>query len=102
MTGGAAGRTRVRMSRKPKPPPFSLEAPETPAPAGLPLQLDPGVRLVLEGPEPAAVEAAAAELKARFGSRFAVLDRRVLAGGAGLRVTAGLRVQAADLLDLQG
>ena len=62
-----------------KPPPLTLSAPGQPAAPlpQLPLDGTQGVQLSLAGSDFAAVEAAAAELKARFGARFAVLDRRV-------------------------
>jgi hypothetical protein len=55
------------------------------------------VRLVLEGGDAAAVEAAAAALKARFGHRFAVTARR--RGKTGLRLTGSLQVSADEALD---
>ncbi len=72
-----------------------------------------GVRLSLRGADHAAVEAAADELKRRFGSRFAVSGRKV-AGGAStggdliisavvlVSVGTGIDVSAADLLDRLG
>jgi hypothetical protein len=91
------------MPRKPKPPQLALAAPPGPAapkpPPQLPLGGSRDVQLTLEGADFAAVEAAAVELKARFGIRFAVTGRRVVSRGAGLRITAGLRVRPDDALD---
>ncbi|WP_135466881.1 hypothetical protein [Crenalkalicoccus roseus] len=87
--------------RKP-PPPLELSPPRPKPPEAaprLPLGGGGGVQLVLEGTDLAAVEAAAAELKARFGARFAVTGRRSLAGGGGLRISACLLVRAGDALD---
>ena len=93
------------MTRRPKPPPFELSAPNPAAampPPQLPLDAALGVQVVLEGADFVAVEAAAAELKARFGSRFAVTDRRPIRHGTALRVTGGLRVDPAHALDAGG
>ena len=90
------------MPRKRPPPPFELAAP---APAGvtappqLPLGIAHGVQVVLEGTDFVAVEAAAAEMKARFGPRFAVTDRRPAHRGTVLRITGALAVSPADALD---
>lgn len=65
------------------------------------LDLGKGVRVLLEGDDPAAVEAAALEMKARLGSRFAVTDRRMVHKGATLRITAGLRIDPLDVLDVE-
>ena len=46
--------------------------------AQLPLGTARGVRVILEGSDLAAVEAAAVEMKVRFGARFAVTGRRLL------------------------
>lgn len=87
-----------------KPLPFTLSAP-APAPAAraatlmLPLDDARGVQLTFQGADLAAVEAAAAELTARFGGRFAITGRRLLGRGAGLRITASLMVRADDALD---
>lgn len=82
--------------RRPLLPVHNASAPEQPF-----LDLGQGVRVVLEGDDPAAVEAAASELKARLGSRFAVTDRRMVHKGATLRVTAGLRIDPLDVVDLE-
>lgn len=98
--------------RKPPPPlelspPPSLPAaperlPAAPSPAGgLPLGGATGVQLSLEGADIAAVEAAAAELKARFGPRFAVLGRRSIGNRTGLRISASLLVRPGDALDAE-
>jgi len=99
------GLQRRDMSRRPKPPPFSLTAPAatgTPPPPQLPLEAAQGVQVVLEGSDFVAVEAAAAELRARFGTRFFVTGRSTTRGGGGLRITGGLRVTPADALDAGG
>ncbi|MDO9708610.1 hypothetical protein [Paracraurococcus lichenis] len=86
--------------RRPSPPPLTLLPPEGAQPARaatLPLGGTRGVRLVLEAGDAAAVEAAAAALKARFGARFAVTGRR--RGKAGLRLTGSLQVSADEALD---
>ena len=57
------------------------------------------MRLVLEAADAAAVEAAAAALKARFGARFAVTARR--RGATGMRVTGSLQVSVDEALDAQ-
>ena len=79
--------------------------PAPPAPAAprpeLPLGDSRGVRLSLEGADSAAVEAAAAELKARFGARFAVTGRRAGGARAPLRISATLLVRADDSLDAE-
>jgi len=59
-------------------------------PSQLPLNAARGVRIILEGGDLAAVEAAAAEMKVRFGSRFAVAARRLSADRTALRISAGL------------
>ena len=85
--------------QKPQRPPLlpvhNASAPEQPI-----LDLGQGVRVLLEGNDPAAVEAAASELKARLGSRFAVTDRRLVHKGATLRITAGMRIDPLDVLDV--
>ncbi len=40
-------------------------------------------------------------MKARLGSRFAVTDRRMVNKGATLRITAGMRIDTLDVLDIQ-
>ena len=82
--------------RLPLPPALDTSAPEQPI-----LDLGQGVRVLLEGNDPAAVEAAASELKARLGSRFTVTDRRLIHKGATLRITAGLRIDSLDVLDVE-
>ena len=86
-----------------KPPPLTLSArgqPAAPLPQ-LPLDGTQGVQLSLAGSDFAAVEAAAAELKARFGARFAVLDRRVSGNRSGLRIAASLLVGPGNALDAE-
>lgn len=83
-----------RSHRRPPLPGRKATAPEQPI-----MDLGHGVRVLLEGDDPAAVEAAASELKARLGSRFAVTDRRLVHKGATLRITAGLRIDPLDVLD---
>lgn len=88
------------MPRRRTPPPLSLLSPEAAAPPAAPrlaLRAPPGVRVVLEAGDAAAVEGAAAALKARFGARFAVTGRR--RGKAGLRLTGSLQVTADEALD---
>ncbi|CAH2602034.1 conserved protein of unknown function [Rhodovastum atsumiense] len=60
-----------------------------------------GVSISLRGPDHAAVEAAANELKERFGKRFAVCRRSVapVSSGGGLTIRATLLVSAEDHLD---
>src|SRR5690349_11289751 len=85
--------------RRPSPPPLTLMPPEAAPPIAPRLALGGGggVRLVLEAGDAAAVEAAAAALKARFGTRFAVTARRRERDG--LRLTASLQVSADEALD---
>lgn len=85
-----------RPHRRPPLPVRNASAPEQPI-----LDLGQGVRILIEGDDPAAVEAAASELKARLGSRFAVTDRRLVHKGATLRITAGLRIDPLDVLDVE-
>ena len=68
------------------------DAGEKGPPAQLPLGAAGGVRVILEGSDLAAVEAAAAEMKVRFGSHFAVTGRRLGADRQVLRISAGLLV----------
>jgi hypothetical protein len=68
------------------------DAGEKGPPAQLPLGAAGGVRVILEGSDFAAVEAAAAEMKVRFGSRFSVTGRRLGADRQVLRISAGLLV----------
>lgn len=91
---------RQAMSRTPRPRHLHLSSPAE-AHARLPaLELDPGVRLVLEGSDQVAVEAAVAAVRACFGGRFAVTDRRFTARGEALQVSGSLRITPADALDL--
>jgi hypothetical protein len=93
------------MPRKSKLPLLTLAAPDATekpkTPAQLPLKTTRGVRLTLEGGDLAAVEAAAAELKARFGTRFAVTGRRVTAKRDALRISASLVVGLDNALDAE-
>ncbi|WP_419899145.1 hypothetical protein [Roseomonas sp. USHLN139] len=67
-----------------------------------------GVRITVNGADDVAVEAAAGELRARFGNRFAVVGRRRQRSRGAVEVEAMLLVSvtasedagAADLLDL--
>ncbi|TCZ54227.1 hypothetical protein [Roseicella aquatilis] len=72
------------------------------APAQLPLGLAGGVRVILEGSDLAAVEAAAAEMKVRFGARFAVTGRRMGPDRRALRISAGLVADAGTAMDAEG
>lgn len=72
------------------------------SPAMLPLGVAMGVRVTLEGSDLAAVEAAAAEMKVRFGSRFAVTGRRFDRSRKALRITAGLIANVDNALDAEG
>jgi hypothetical protein len=71
-------------------------------PAQLPLGEARGVRVVLEGSDLAAVEAAAAEMKTRFGARFAVLGRRMGPDRQTLRISAGLIANVDTAMDAEG
>jgi hypothetical protein len=71
-------------------------------PAQLPLGMAIGVRVTLEGSDFAAVEAAAAEMKARFGSRFVVTGRRCGPDRRALRITAGLIANVDIAMDAEG
>jgi hypothetical protein len=71
-------------------------------PAQLPLDVARGVRVTLEGSDLAAVEAAAAEMKVRFGLRFAVTGRRLGADRQTLRITAGLIANVDTAMDAEG
>ena len=59
-------------------------------PAQLPLGAAEGVRVILEGSDFAAVEAAVAAMKVRFSSRFAVTGRQLGADRQVLRISASL------------
>jgi hypothetical protein len=71
-------------------------------PTQLPFGVARGVRVTLEGSDLAAVEAAAAEMKVRFGSRFAVTGRRLGADRQMLRITAGLIANVDTAMDAEG
>jgi len=71
-------------------------------PARLPLDAARGVRVILAGSDPAAVEAAAAEMKVRFGSRFAVTGRGLGADRQALRISAGLIANVDTAVDAEG
>jgi hypothetical protein len=74
-----------------------------PEPAGqLPLGMTRVVRVSLEGTDFAAVEAAAAELKVRFGARFAVTGRRLTAARDALRISACMMANLDTVLDAEG
>jgi hypothetical protein len=82
----------------------TFPAPDTGArglPAQLPLGMAGGVRVILEGGDLAAVEAAAAEMKVRFGSRFAVTGRRLGPDRQTLRITAGLIADVDTAMDAE-
>ena len=87
--------------RKKKPPQLELTppAPSAAPHPRLPLGDAGGVQLTLEGADFAAVEAAVAELKARYGTRLAVTGRRTIHKRSVLRITATLLVRADDALD---
>jgi hypothetical protein len=87
------------MPRAPRRPPLDLSAPALPVSRLPDLPLDPGVRLLVEGGDQVAVEAAVAALRTAFAGRFAVMDRRLSGGGAVLRVTGSLRISPDDALD---
>ena len=71
-------------------------------PAQLPLGAARGVRVILEGSDLAAVEAAAVEMKVRFGSRFAVTGRRLGPDRQALRISAGLIANVDTAMDAEG
>lgn len=58
-----------------------------------------GVRVTISGQDPAAVEEAAREVKARFGKRFAVTRRIRSRKGPGLRVFGVILTDAGNSLD---
>jgi hypothetical protein len=68
----------------------------------LPLGAARGVRVILEGSDLAAVEAAAVEMKVRFGSRFAVTGRRLDPDRQALRISAGLIANVDTAMDAEG
>ena len=71
-------------------------------PAQLPLGAARGVRVILEGSDLAAVEAAAAEMKVRFGARFSVTGRRLSPDRQALRISAGLIATVDTAMDAEG
>jgi hypothetical protein len=71
-------------------------------PAQLPLGAARGVRVILEGSDLAAVEAAVAEMKVRFGARFAVTGRRLGPDRQILRISAGLIANVDTAMDAEG
>lgn len=71
-------------------------------PARLPLGMAKGVRIILEGSDLAAVEAAAAEMKVRFGARFQVMGRRLAPDRQALRISAGLIANVDTAMDAEG
>ena len=74
----------------------------TDPPSQLPLGSARGVRVILEGGDLAAVEAAAAEMKVRFGSRFSVTGRRFGPDRQALRISAGLIANVDTAMDAEG
>ena len=77
------------------------DAGEQGPPVQRPLGAAGGVRVMLEGSDLAGVKAAAAGMKVRFGSRFAVTGRRLGADRQVLRTSAGLLVTA-DIANASG
>jgi hypothetical protein len=71
-------------------------------PAQLPLGAAKGVRVILEGSDLAAVEAAAVEMKVRFGARFAVTGRRLGPERHALRISASLIANVDTTMDAEG
>src|SRR4051812_46495860 len=71
-------------------------------PAQLPLGTARGVRVILEGSDLASVEAAAVEMKVRFGARFAVTGRRLAPDRQVLRISAGLIANGDIAMDAEG
>jgi len=71
-------------------------------PAQLPLGAARGIRVILEGSDLAAAEAAAAEMKVRFGSRFSVTGRRLSPDRQTLRFAAGLIANLDAAMDTPG
>src|SRR3954468_9198266 len=71
-------------------------------PVQLPLGAASGVRVILEGSDLAAVEAAAAEMKVRFGARFSVTGRRMGPDRQALRISAGLIANVDTAMDAEG
>lgn len=89
------------MLTKPKTP-RPLPPSALPAIAALPAQLPIGdghdVQVTLQGTDPAAVEAATAEPKARLGPCFAVLKRRIAGKRPALRLSASILLRPDDAL----
>jgi hypothetical protein len=77
------------------------DAREQGPPAQRPLGAAGGVRVILEESDLAGVKAAAAEMKVRFGSRFAVTGRRLGADRQVPRISAGPLV-IADIANASG
>lgn len=71
-------------------------------PARLPLGMAESVRLTLEGSDLVAVEAAAAWLKARFGTRFSVTGRRMRPDRQALRISASLLADGDTAMQVEG
>jgi hypothetical protein len=71
-------------------------------PAQLPLGAAKGIRVILEGSDLAAVEAAAVEMKVRFGSRFAVTGRRLGPDRQALRISASIIANVDTAMDAEG
>ncbi|MCO6419636.1 hypothetical protein JYK14_26220 [Siccirubricoccus sp. KC 17139] len=71
-------------------------------PAQLPLGTSRGIRVILEGGDLAAVEAAAVEMKLRFGARFAVTGRRLSPDRQALRISASLLANIDTAMDAEG
>ena len=90
------------MSRPHPPAPPSTEALVPEPTQQLPLGSAHVVRVSLEGTDLGAVEAAAAELKVRFGTRFAITGRRLTAGRRTLRISAGIIANLDTVLDAEG
>jgi hypothetical protein len=90
------------MSRTHTPTPSFTDA-FAPEPAQqLPLGMAHVVRVSLEGSDLGAVEAAAAELKLRFGARFAITGRRLTATRNTLRISACMMANLDTVLDAEG
>ncbi len=90
------------MSRTHTPtPPFTDALAPEPA-QQLPLGMAHVVRVSLEGSDLGAVEAAAAELKVRFGARFAITGRRLTAARDTLRISACMMANLDTVLDAEG
>src|SRR4051794_17459263 len=90
------------MPRTSTPGPTATDALAPESADQLPLGMARVVRVTLEGSDLAAVEAAAAEMKVRFGARFAVTGRRLTAARGALRISAGLMANLDTVLDAEG